>query len=268
MPLHLNNTLAFFDLETTGINIIHDRIIDASFLKIHPNGKRESKNFKINPGMPIPQASSQIHGIFDQDVATAPSFKQIAKSLAKFLEGCDLAGFSVIRFDVPMLMEEFLRADVKFDVSQRKIIDAQKIFHLMEKRNLTAAYKFYCDMELTNAHSAEADTQATFEVLEAMVDRYEGQPVLDNLGKQLGNLDNNMQSLHDITNTGMVDFAGTMKFDKDNKEVFNFGKHKGKNVVEVLNQEPSYYDWIMKGEFPLDTKRKLTQIKIREINNN
>lgn len=268
MPLQLKNPLAIFDLETTGINIIHDRIIEASFIKIHPNGKRESKNIKINPGMPIPNDSSQIHGIFDRDVAAAPKFKQIAKSLAKFLEGCDLAGFSVIRFDVPMLMEEFLRADVKFDVSQRKIIDAQKIFHLMEKRNLTAAYKFYCDMELTNAHSAEADTQATFEVLEAMVDRYEGQPVLDNLGKQLGNLDNNMQSLHDITNTGMVDFAGTMKFDKDNKEVFNFGKHKGKNVVEVLNQEPSYYDWIMKGEFPLDTKRKLTQIKIRKINNN
>jgi len=237
MPLQLKNPLAIFDLETTGINIIHDRIIEASFIKIHPNGKRESKNFKINPGMSIPNDSSQIHGIFDRDVATAPKFKQIAKSLAKFLEGCDLAGFNVIRFDVPMLMEEFLRADVKFDVSQRKIIDAQKIFHLMEKRNLTAAYKFYCDMELTNAHSAEADTQATFEVLEAMVDRYEGQPVLDNLGKQLGNLDNNMQSLHDITNTGMVDFAGTMKFDKDNKEVFNFGKHKGKNVVEVLNQE-------------------------------
>ena len=165
MQLKLKNPLAFFDLETTGINITHDRIVEISILKVHPNGREERRTDLVNPGMPIPIESSLIHGIYDKDVANAPHFKDIAKSLATYLTGCDLAGFNVLKFDVPVLVEEFLRADVNFDVSKRKMIDAQKIFHLMEKRNLSAAYKFYCNKTLENAHSAEADTQATYEIL-------------------------------------------------------------------------------------------------------
>lgn len=266
MSLHLRKPLAFFDLETTGTNISTDRIIEISVVKAMPNGETITKTNKVNPQMPIPLETSHIHGIYDEDVASAPPFKNIAKEYAKFLEGCDLAGFNIIRFDVPVLVEEFLRVDFNFDISTRRLVDAQKIFHLMEKRSLSAAYKFYCGKDLTNAHSAEADTLATFEVLKAQVEKYDGQEVTDNLGNKLGVISNDMQVLHDLTSTNMVDLAGRIVFNTENIECFNFGKHKGKAVTVIFEKEPSYYDWMMKGDFPLDTKKKLTEIKLRAFN--
>lgn len=263
--LNLKNPLVVFDLETTGTNISQDRIVEIAMIKVMPDGTIEEKDRRLNPTIPIPLETSLIHGIYDEDVKDEPSFKQVAKSLAQFLEGCDLSGFNVLGFDVPMLVEEFLRANVDFDVSSRKIVDAQKIFHLMEKRNLTAAYKFYCKEDLKNAHSALADTRATYEVLVAQIEKYEGQEAFDNLGKKLANIENDMAVLHGLTTSDRVDLAGRMVY-KDGIEVFNFGKHRGKVVTEILKKEPSFYDWVMKGDFPLDTKRKLTQIKLRSFN--
>ncbi len=263
MSLHLKNPLVFFDLETTGTNITRDRIVELSFVKSMPNGETITKTKKINPTIPIPAETSAIHGIFDEDIKDAPTFKSIAKSLAKFLEGSDLAGFNILKFDVPVLVEEFLRADIDFDVSKRKLIDAQKIFHMMEKRTLTAAYKFYCDKELEGAHGAEADTLATLEVLKAQVERYEGMTMMDNLGKKIGVIENDMEKLHQLTSSNMVDLAGRLVYNNQGVEVFNFGKHKGKSVTEVLSKDKGYYDWMMKGEFPMDTKRRLTEIKLR-----
>jgi DNA polymerase-3 subunit epsilon len=265
MNLKLRNPIAFFDLETTGINIAHDRIVEISILKISPQGTEEKRTDLINPGKPIPLETSLIHGIYDKDVKDAPTFKELAKTLASFLLGCDLAGFNILKFDVPMLVEEFLRADVNFDISKRKLIDAQKIFHLMEKRNLSAAYKFYCDKTLENAHSAEADTLATYEIFKSQLDRYDGQDVEDMKGNKLGVIENDMSTIHNITFQNVVDLAGRMIFNDDGIEVFNFGKHKGKSVLEVLDREPMYYDWIQKNDFPLDTKRKLTEIKLRQF---
>ncbi|MCS6822463.1 MAG: 3'-5' exonuclease [Microscillaceae bacterium] len=262
--LKLRNPLAFFDLETTGVNMTKDRIVEIAIAKALPDGEVIVQTKRINPQMPIPLEASLIHGIYDQDVADAPTFKQIAKELAKFLEGADLAGFNIIRFDVPMLVEEFLRAGVEFDVSQRKLIDAQRIFHLMEPRNLAAAYKFYCNKELKNAHSAEADALASLEVLDAQIQRYEGMVAKSEEFKEPIVIRNDMQVLHEITTNKVVDLAGRMVFNDKNEEVFNFGKHKGKLVKDVLNkEEPSYYEWMMKGDFALDTKRKLTEIKLR-----
>ena len=266
MNLKLKNSLAFFDLETTGINIAQDRIVEISILKVFPDGKQEIKTERINPGKPIPAETSLIHGIYDEDVKDAPFFKDIGKTIAKFLEGCDLAGFNILKFDVPMLVEEFLRAGINFDISKRKLIDAQKIFHLMEKRNLSAAYKFYCDKNLENAHSAEADAIATFEIFEKQIELYDGQDVTDMKGNKLGVIKNDMEAVHKITLQKMVDLAGRMVFNDQGVEVFNFGKHRGKPVVEVLQREPMYYDWIQKNDFSLDTKRKLTEIKLRQFN--
>ena len=255
MKLNLKNPLVFFDLETTGINITKDRIVEISLLKVHPNGKEEIKSRLINPEMPIPAQSTAIHGITDDDVKDSPTFKQVAKSLADMLEGCDLAGFNSSRFDVPMLSEEFLRAGVDFDMSKRKFVDVQIIFHKKEQRTLEAAYKFYCDKELQNAHSAEADAIATYEVLKSQLDRY---PDLENdvtfLSKEYSSFNNN------------VDFAGRIILDEKGVEVFNFGKHKGKPVTQVLRNEPSYYSWMMDGDFPLNTKQVLTKIRLREMN--
>ena len=267
MNLKLKNPIAFFDLETTGTNIANDRIVEISIVKVSVNGESEIKTRKINPTIPIPSESSMIHGIYDKDVEDEPTFKQVAKSLASFLEGCDLAGFNILKFDVPLLVEEFLRANVDFSVSQRKLVDAQKIFFMMEKRNLSSAYKFYCGKTLEGAHSAEADTLATYEVLKAQIEKYDGQTVEDLSGKEIGIIENDMKTLHELTNKQMVDLAGRMVFNHEGVEIFNFGKHKGKKVSEVLNREPSFYDWMMKGDFPLDTKRRLTEIKLRAFNN-
>jgi len=263
MVLNLRNPIAFFDLETTGVNVSQDRIISISLIKLHPNGERETKEYFVNPGIPIPKESSLIHGIYDEDVKDKPGFKEIAKNLAKFLEGTDLAGFSIINFDVPMLVEEFLRAEVDFDISKKKVVDAQKIFHLMEKRTLKAAYRFYCQKELKDAHSATADTLASLEVLEAQVQRYTGETVTDLLENKIGVVENNMDVLHKLTISNKADLAGRLAYDENGVEVFNFGKHKGKKVSEIFEQEPQYYDWIMKGDFPLDTKRRITEIKLR-----
>lgn len=266
MYLKLRNPLVFFDLETTGTIVSQDKIIELSFVKLMPNGEKITRTMRLNPGKPIPPETSLIHGIYDEDVKDAPKFKEIGKELAKFLEGCDLAGYSILKFDVPMLVEEFLRAEIEFDVSKRKLIDAQKIFHLMEKRTLAAAFKFYCGKSLEGAHNAEADTLASLEVLDAQVKLYENQSVTDALGKVLGKVENDMDSLHQITCNNMVDLAGRFVLNKEGKEVFNFGKYKNRLISEVLDKEPNYYDWMMKGDFPLDTKRRLTQIKLRNFN--
>jgi DNA polymerase-3 subunit epsilon len=265
MILNLKNPLTFFDLETTGINTVLDRIVEISVVKLMPSGEKITKTHKINPTVAIPIETSLIHGIYDEDVKDAPTFKSIAKSLAQFLEGSDLAGFNILRFDVPLLVEEFLRADVDFDVSKRKLIDAQKIFHMMEKRTLSAALQFYCGKSLDNAHSAEADTLATLEVLEAQVEKYKGQEITDNMGKKLGVIENDMSILHELTSSNMVDLAGRIIFNNDGKEVFNFGKHRNTLVSDVLQKEPNYYNWMMNGDFPQDTKRKLTEIKLRSM---
>jgi DNA polymerase-3 subunit epsilon len=262
MTLNLRNPLVFFDLETTGVNVSNDRIIEAAFIKLFPSGEKETKSFRVNPGIPIPPESSAVHGIYDADVQDEPPFKSVAKNLSNWLRGCDLSGFNILKFDVPMLVEEFLRSGVEFDVDQRKIIDAQKIFHLMEKRTLGAALKFYCEEELTNAHSALADTEATLNVLEAQVSRYEGNEITDLSGKVLGIIKNDINVLHELTNDKLLDYAGRLSYDDDGDAIVNFGKHKGKKVAEVLQKEPGYYDWMMRSDFPLDTKRRLTQLKI------
>jgi DNA polymerase-3 subunit epsilon len=255
MKLNLKNPLVFFDLETTGINISKDKIVEASFLKVYPNGKEEIRTYRINPEMHIPEESTAIHGITDEDVKDCPTFKQLAKTLADFLEGCDMAGFNSSRFDVPMLAEEFLRAGVEFDISKRKFVDVQIIFHKKEQRTLEAAYRFYCDKELDNAHSAEADAVATYEVLKSQLERY------PDLVNDINVLSKEFSSFNDN-----VDFAGRIVLNKKGVEVFNFGKHKGKAVAEVFKKEPSYYAWMMEGDFPLNTKQVITKIRLREMN--
>ncbi len=254
MELNLKNPLIFFDLETTGINIAKDRIVELSYLKVYPNGKEESKTFRINPEMPIPAVSTAIHGISDADVADCPTFKEIAKNLAKDMEGCDLAGYNSNRFDIPLLAEEFLRADVDLDFRKRKFIDVQTIFHKMEQRTLAAAYKFYCDKELDNAHTAEADTKATYEVLKSQLDRYP-------------DLKNDTVYLSDFSSfTKNVDFAGRIILNEKDQEVFNFGKYRNRLVTDVFKEDIGYYGWIMQGDFTLDTKKVLTNIKLRDFN--
>ena len=254
MQLNLKNPLVFFDLETTGIDIVKDRIIEISYVKVFPNGKEESKTMRINPGMPIPPASTAIHGITDDDVKDCPLFKNVAKQLAAQIEGCDLAGYNSNRFDIPLLAEEFLRDGVDIDLTRRKFIDVQTIFYKMEQRTLAAAYKFYCQKSLENAHTAAADTMATYEVLKAQLDRYP-------------ELKNDVAFLSEFSSfTNNVDFAGRMVYNDKNQEVFNFGKYKGRLVEEVLKQDPAYYSWMMNGDFPLNTKQKLTEIKLRGFN--
>ncbi|MDG5800380.1 3'-5' exonuclease [Marinilabiliaceae bacterium ANBcel2] len=254
MDLNLKNPIVFFDLETTGINIVKDRIVEISALKIQTNGEEEIRTYRVNPEMPIPPESSAIHGIYDEDVKDSPSFKGIAKELAKFMEGCDIGGFNSNKFDIPLLAEEFLRVDVDFDMRKRHFIDVQTIFHKMEQRTLAAAYKFYCSKTLDNAHSAEADTRATFEILKAQLDRYD-------------NLDNDIPSLSKFSSHNRnVDLAGRIIYNSKDEEVFNFGKYKGKKVSDVLAKDQGYYGWMMNGDFPLYTKKVLTNIKLRELN--
>ncbi|MDH5379272.1 MAG: 3'-5' exonuclease [Cyclobacteriaceae bacterium] len=265
MHLNLKNPLVIFDLETTGTNVVSDRIVEISLLKISVNNSTETKTLRINPEMPIPLESSIIHGIYDADIADAPTWKQMAKSVFDFIKGADLAGFNVIKFDIPLLAEEFLRVDIPFDVSKRKVIDAQRIFHLMEKRTLSAAYKFYCNKDLNNAHSAEADTVATYEVLKSQIAFYENQKVVDISGKEIGQIKNDMDMLDSITRMDSVDLANRLTKNNQGQIVFNFGKYKGQVVTDVLKKDVGYYDWMMKGDFALDTKRKLTQIKLDSL---
>lgn len=253
MKLNLKNPLVFFDLETTGTNINSDRIIEICYLKIYPNGNEESKTLRINPEMHIPEASTAIHGIHDEDVANCPRFKEVAANIAKDIEGCDLGGFNSNRFDIPVLAEEFLRASIDIDLSRRKFVDVQVIYHKLEQRTLSAAYKFYCNKNLEDAHTAEADTRATYEVLKAQLDRY---PDI---------LQNDIAFLADYSSYNRnVDFAGRMVYDDNGVEVFNFGKYKGMPVADVLRKDPGYYSWILQGDFTLNTKQMLTKIRIRE----
>lgn len=251
MKLNLKNPLVFFDLETTGVNINNDRIVEICYLKVYPNGNEEAKTMRINPEMHIPEQSSAVHGIYDEDVADCPTFKEVAKQIARDIEGCDIAGFNSNRFDVPLLAEEFLRAGVDIDMSRRKFIDVQVIYHKLEQRTLSAAYKFYCNKNLEDAHTAEADTRATYEVLKAQLDRYPEE------------LQNDMAFLSEYSNfTRNVDFAGRMVYNEENIPVFNFGKYKGKAVEEVLRKDPGYYNWMLQGDFTLNTKQMLTRIKL------
>ena len=250
MKLNLKNPIVFFDLETTGVNITSDRIVEISYLKVFPNGNEVSRTMRINPEMHIPEQASEVHGIYDDDVKDCPTFKQVAKDVAHDFEGADIAGFNSNRFDVPLLAEEFLRAGVDLDMTRRKFIDVQVIFHKMEQRTLSAAMKFYCGKELEGAHSADADTRATYEVLQAQLDRY-------------GELQNDIAWLSEFSShTRNVDFAGRIVYDDKGVEVFNFGKYKGIPVVEVLRRDPGYYSWIMQGDFSLNTKQVLTRIKL------
>ena len=264
MKLNLKRPLAFFDLETTGVNVGSDRIVEIAILKAMPDGTEEIKTLKINPGMPIPLASSLIHGIYDEHVVDAPLFSAVAQELAAFIGDADLAGYNSNRFDIPVLLEEFLRSGVDFDMSDRKFVDVQNIFHQMEQRTLRAAYKFYCDKDIINAHSAEADITATYHVLLAQLDRYEGVDFEDKQGKISQPVINDVDALHLFTNMNKpVDFAGRMVYNENNDEVFNFGKHKGKTVEAVFDIEPSYYAWMKQGDFPLYTKKKLEEIWLR-----
>jgi DNA polymerase-3 subunit epsilon len=251
MKLNLKNPVIFFDLETTGVNIASDRIVEISYLKVYPNGNEMSKTMRINPEMPIPEEASKVHGIYDEDVKDCKTFKQVAKEIAADFEGADIAGFNSNRFDVPLLAEEFLRAGVDLDMTRRKFIDVQVIFHKMEQRTLVAAMKFYCGKELEGAHSADADTRATYEVLQAQLDRYPDE------------LQNDIAWLSEFSShTRNVDFAGRIVYDDKGVEVFNFGKYKGIPVVEVLRRDPGYYSWMMQGDFSLNTKQVLTRIKL------
>lgn len=253
MNLNLKRPLAFIDLETTGVNVSSDRIVELSVLKVSPNGKEEWMTLRVNPEMPIPPKTTAIHGIKDEDVAGSPTFKEIAKNLAAFLEGCDLAGYNAVKFDIPVLAEEFLRTNIDFNFLKRRYVDVQVIFHKKEQRTLTAAYQFYCKKDLEGAHGAKADTAATFEVLKSQLDRYK-------------DLENDVEKLADFSsfNTN-VDFAGRIILDENGIEIFNFGKHKGKAVEVVFNIEPAYYSWMMNGDFPLYTKKILTEIKLRSF---
>lgn len=255
MKLNLTNPIVFFDLETTGINITRDRIVEICYIKVFPNGNEESKTMRINPEMHIPEESSLIHGIYDKDVADCPTFKQVAKELAKALEGCDLAGFNSNHFDIPMLIEEMLRAGVNLDLSKRKLVDVQNIYHKMERRTLVAAYKYYCGKELVNAHSAMADTLATYEVLKAQLDKYPEA------------LENDIAFLAEFSRMNKnVDLAGRIIYNEAGVEVFNFGKYKGVPVREVLQKDSGYYSWMLQGDFPRNTKQELTRIRLSELN--
>jgi DNA polymerase III subunit epsilon len=264
MKLNLKNSIIFLDLETTGINIASDRIVEIALLKIHPDGTEEERISRINPEMPIPDQAMQIHGITDEDVKDAPVFKEVARTFAKFMEGCDLAGFNSNRFDIPLLAEEFLRADVDVDFKRRKFIDVQAIFHKMEKRTLSAAYKLYCDKELVEAHNAMVDARATYEVLKAQLDIYKDTEYEEHMGRKSFPVVNDVEKLSEFSAYDRnVDYVGRIVLDDNNVEIFNFGKNKGLPVEKVLREQPGYFSWMINGDFPLYTKKVLTQIKLR-----
>jgi len=268
MNLNLTKPLIVLDLETTGLNLVNDKIIEYCLFKVHPDGKKEIRTQLINPGMPIPPESTKIHGIKDEDVAQKPIFKEIAADLYAFIGNADLAGFNSNKFDVPFLIEEFLKANIDFSLKGRRLVDIQNIFHKMEPRNLKAAYKFYCGHEIENAHTAEADTMATYEVLLAQIEKYQHIAYIDNDGKESIPVKNDIQSLYDFSfNKKNADIVGHIVYNERNQETFNFGKYKGKVVEEVFKTDNSYYDWILKSAFPELTKRLIQKIKLRSISN-
>jgi DNA polymerase-3 subunit epsilon len=251
MKLNLKNPIVFFDLETTGINVATDRIVEISYLKVFPNGSEECKTYRVNPTVPIPAKTTEIHGITDEDVKDAPKFSELAKTIAKVLEGSDIAGYNSNKFDIPLLAEEMLRSGIDIDLKKRKFIDVQVIFLKKEPRTLSAALTFYCEKELNNAHSAEADTRATYEILQAQLDKY-------------SDLENDIDKLSEFSSHNKnADFVGRIIFDENGEEVFNFGKYKGQSVVKVFEKDPAYYSWMINNDFPLYTKKVLTNIKLR-----
>ena len=268
MELKLTRPIAFLDLETTGIKVATDRIVEICIFREQVDGTTRIKTHRINPEMAIPPEVIAIHGITDADVKDCPTFKQLAPELAQFLENCDLAGYNSNHFDIPLLVEEFLRAEIDFEIKGRRLVDIQNIFHKMEPRNLIAAYKFYCKKELTNAHSAEADTLATYEILKSQLDRYANVTIKDRKGNWVQPIVNDIKALCEFSYANKaVDLVGHIGYNDKNTEVFNFGKHKGKAVVQVFRDEPSYYDWMMKGEFPRSTKKVITSLKLKGFNN-
>lgn len=267
MELNLSKPIAFFDLETTGLNVGSDRIVEISIFKIFPDGTSKLKTYRINPTIPVSAESTAIHGITNADVEDKPTFKDLAAELNQLLEDCDLAGYNSNKFDIPLLVEEFLRAGLEFDLRNRRFIDVQNIFHKMEPRTLKAGYKFYCKKELPNAHSAEADTLATYEILKAQLDKYAEEEYEDFDGNVSKPVKNDMQALHEFSyNTRNVDLVGHIVFNEKQEECFNFGKYKGKTVEDVFSKEPQYYDWMMKAQFPRSTKKVITAIKLRNFN--
>lgn len=254
MRLKLKRSLVFFDLETTGVDVAKDRIVEMSFIKLHPNGEKEIKTRRVNPGIPIPKSASDVHGIYDADVKDCPEFGNLAKSLGEWLRGCDFAGFNSNRFDVPLLVEELLRVGVQIDVTDFKMVDVQTIYHKLEPRTLEAAYRFYCGKSIENAHSAEADIEATYEVLLAQIEKYE----------ELGDDVESLSEFSKMNNN--VDFAGRIIYDENGVAVFNFGKHKGRTVEDVFKNESSYYNWIMNGDFSQNTKNVCTQLRLAMYN--
>ena len=253
MELKLSKPICFFDLETTGIDITKDRIVEISILKVYPNGNKESKTWLVNPTIPIPKAASDVHGITDERVAGEPTFKELAKQIHNMIKDSDLAGYNSDRFDIPLLAEEMLRAEVDFDLGNRVSVDVQTIFHKMEQRTLSAAYKFYCGKDLIDAHTASADTNATYEILKAQLDRYD-------------NLENNIKKLSEFTYRKQIaDFAGFIGYNDKGEEIFTFGKHKGKRVEDIFDEEPGYFGWLLGADFPLYTKNILTAIKLRKL---
>lgn len=267
MKLNLSRPLAVLDLETTGIRVATDRIIEISIIKVFPDGKEVIMTYRVNPTIPIPAEATAIHGITDDDVKDEPTFAQLGKEIHQFLADCDLAGYNSNRFDIPLLMEEFLRIDINFEIKNRYLVDVQNIFHKMEPRTLKAAYKFYCGQELVDAHQAEADTKATYEVLKSQLDMYLDQEYSDKDGNISKPIINNTKALHDFSyQSHFVDMVGHIVYNDKKVEVFNFGKHKGRSVADVFRSEPQYYDWMMKAEFPLSTKKAITAIKLRDFN--
>ncbi len=268
MELNLNRPIAFFDLETTGINVGKDRIVEIAIVKITTSGETKTKTWKVNPGMPIPPQSSAIHGIYDEDVKDCPTFEQLANEISQYLQGCDLGGYNSNKFDIPLLVEEFLRVGVDFEIKGRRLVDVQNIFHKMEQRTLSAAYKFYCGAELENAHSAEADAVATMEILKAQLDRYQGVEFKDKKGNISTPIVNDIDKLSEFSfHAKTADLAGQIIFNDKDQEVFNFGKYKGELVEKVFEKQPQYYDWMMKADFPAYTKKVITTIKLRSFNN-
>ncbi len=264
MQLNLKKPIAFFDIEATGLNVSKDRIVEISVLKILTNGTKEVRTWLVNPNYPINDEAAKIHGYSNDDLADEPTFKQVGHEISTFFANCDLAGYNSLKFDIPMLVEEFLRADIDFEVKNRKLIDVQNIFMKMEQRTLKAAYRYYLDKELINAHAAEADTIATFEILEAQLDKYQNKEFTDRDGNVSTPVINDMQALQEFSNFNKnADLMGQIIFNKDGKETINFGKHRGKTVEEIFIKEPSYYSWIMKSDFPQYTKNLLTNIKLR-----
>ncbi len=267
MQLNLTRPIAFFDLETTGTNVVKDRIVEISIYKVQPDGSAETLTKLVNPGIPIPQEVTDIHGITNEQVANEPTFKQLAPTLDQFLHNCDLAGYNSNKFDIPMLIEEFLRCGIEFDIKKRRLVDVQNIFHKMEPRTLKAALKFYCGKELIDAHAAEADTKATYEILLSQIERYKDSDFEDREGKKEKPIKNDIQALHDFSyNHNNADLVGHIGYNKQGKEVFKFGKYKGKRVDEVFIKEPQYFDWMMKADFPLSTKKVVQSVILRSLN--